>query len=111
MGSNSRTFANAAKAIYDGAAMENRSLTPEEAGRFHEFLAKSEEARAAEERVGGIAASVYNDGGWLSNDPQAQPWVRGIDPGRTFVESSGYKSIKDPGSRPQQWSTGAVPVG
>jgi HK97 family phage major capsid protein len=31
-------------------------------------------------------------------------------PGDQFIQSQGYKSIVDPSSRPQQWSTGPIPL-
>src|SRR5262245_17596979 len=83
-----------AKSISARAAAEGRELTPEEQMQFATLLSKQAEARGAKA---------------LATDPSAQPWAFGGDPGRAFVESAGYKSIRDPANRPQQWTTGAIP--
>ena len=99
---------DAAKAIHRGAELENRDPTPEEYGRIEELLAKSRQARHAEEAVHGIARRYRRQRITRAGDG-SRPFFGG-DPGAAFVASEGYKRIQDPATRGQRFSTGAVKV-
>ena len=44
-------------------------------------------------------------------DPKARPWARGISPGEAFIQSDGYKAIRNPEGRGEKWSTGKIEIG
>jgi HK97 family phage major capsid protein len=101
----SEKWAKQARNILIKAGTENREANPEELAEVDELLFKSAQARQSEGvRPTDPTAPVLND-------PQAQPWARGIDPGTQFIQSDGYKAISNPETRGQKWSTGAIPVG
>jgi hypothetical protein len=91
-----------ARAIVDAAREEGRPLTREENREVTDLVARSD-AQSSIEKFGkavgsstsaGLTFNVTSSGG----------------PGDQFVMSEGYKTIADPTARPQNWSTGAIPL-
>ncbi len=89
---------------YREAERERRDLTPDEQAEMDEAVdvsSRERSERAFTKALGGDGPiEEVGDEGNLRRDP-----------GRLFVESSGFKAIADPGARPQRWSTGALDVG
>jgi HK97 family phage major capsid protein len=87
--------------IQEQADNEDRELTDQERSTAEKLLERAKEAKHLQDKLAEI------DGG--------ESWGRGIDGaifgqglGDQFVQSEGYKAIRDPASRPQTWSSGAV---
>jgi HK97 family phage major capsid protein len=91
-----------AKAIVDAAREEGRPLTREENREVTDLIARSNTQSDVEKMSKSLGSptgagptfNVTSSGG----------------PGDQFVMSEGYKRISDPTSRPQSWSTGAIPL-
>ena len=93
---------NKAKAVLASARDEGRSLTSSEQ-ELIEAMASMAESDGADEyfkSFGGGAEPV---------NQVSSNWAGG-GPGDVFVNSRGYKNIKDASTRPQTWSTGMVEV-
>jgi HK97 family phage major capsid protein len=96
--------------IWAKADQEGRPATPAERGQVAKRL---DEIKAIRERSDLDAAMARIEGNGTSEirsgDGSGPPIAS--DAGRAFVESDGFKSIQDPTTRGQRWSTGAIPVG
>jgi hypothetical protein len=99
--------AETALAILKGAEQEGRDPTDAEKERVGYHLTQAETLRTAKEvgqLIGGGLGSVRQDG------PMYIDSASFGGPGDIFVQSQGYKSIRDSSARPQQWTSGPVEV-
>jgi HK97 family phage major capsid protein len=96
-------LAREATNYFSEADAEGRDLTTGERNRVQACLDGVKRIQANEQisRLNGGMPDVMTDG----------RYSYGGGPGDRFVASQGWKSISDPASRGQQWSTGAIEVG
>jgi HK97 family phage major capsid protein len=80
--------------IFKRAETDRRPTTPAEREHIEGLLTELQVLKASQE-----FGSVKTVGATSATGP-----------GDVFIASEGYKSIADPGSRPQQWSTGPIKV-
>ena len=108
MAKSAQEYVDACSAIYARADREGRDLTGPENAQVQGLIAASEQQLAHEKTLsrlqgGGASSSVRGDGSIHTLSPYEGP-------GDVFVQSEGYKAIKDPDGRPQKWSSGQVEV-
>jgi hypothetical protein len=82
-----------AKAIHRGAELENRDPTPEAYGRLEELLAKSRQARHAEEAVHGIAGGIGGNGSSVRAGDGSGAFIGG-DPGARWPDGRGHERTR-----------------
>jgi HK97 family phage major capsid protein len=87
------------KAIWARVDAQGREPYPHEREELENLLARVKSAQMLEGLNGGPVTSA----GFAR--------AQGGGPGDVFVKSQGWKSISDPSSRGQQWTTGPVDVG
>jgi HK97 family phage major capsid protein len=92
------------QAIYARVDREGRRPTQAENARVQDLLEQALEQKAIEGLAREIGAPTSS--GWLQNGSST-----GGGPGDLFIRSDGYKAVRSPDSRPQQWTTGPVEVG
>jgi HK97 family phage major capsid protein len=95
-------FINEARRFWERADAEDRPMTADERYQVDQLLDRAEQAKAFESRVNRLDGAA---------------WERGVgdafyvgDVGKAFTESTGFKAIADPASRPQRWTTGPIEV-
>ena len=91
-----------AQDIFRSADREERDLSAEEDAEVARALAiagRERDQKSFHERIGGGGVEAIGN-----------PELSG-DLGARFIASAGYKRIADPGTRGQQWTTGAVELG
>jgi HK97 family phage major capsid protein len=96
--------------MFEQADRENRSLTADERTYVKDLLTRAQERGEYEKQFREIDANL---GGGVSNvftDPNAHR-ANGGDPGSAFINSEGYKAIKNSASRGQSWTSGLIDVG
>jgi HK97 family phage major capsid protein len=102
-------LATEAQGIFDAADQQNRALTGDERTYVEGLLKRVEERQDFESRVKGLTPEQEKFFGTAGARLNAARNDGG--PGDAFVQSAGWKSISDPSTRGQQWTTGAVDVG
>ncbi|MEK6250664.1 MAG: phage major capsid protein [Actinomycetota bacterium] len=90
--------------VFDRADEEGRALSYQERQRVEGFLKRAKAAKDVDDRVREIDGDLGESGRGVGGNAFGGP-------GDLFVKSEGFKSIQDPDSRSQSWSTGAVDVG
>jgi HK97 family phage major capsid protein len=96
-----------ARGIIQKADREGREMTAEEYQQAERLLNRATDAKSLEAQMAPF--NTRPEGEVTMTDPRAS--VSSSGPGDVFVASKGFKSIADPGTRGQRWSTGAIPVG
>ncbi len=96
--------------MFKQADAENRPLTAKERTYAQGLLDEAQETAAHEKRITDIGRHLGPVGDALT-DPNAD-WIRGggSGPGDVFIKSKGWQAIANPGTRGQQWTSGAVEV-
>jgi HK97 family phage major capsid protein len=99
------------RAVSKSADLEGRELKRAEKVELHRLLDEVDNVKSAIAVEGQVDSFGRAIGAPGSSGPQVggQSSTYGA-PGDVFVASEGYKSVCDPGSRPQRWTSGAVPV-
>jgi HK97 family phage major capsid protein len=92
-------------ALLDRADAENRELTASEFSQYESLLSRAKQAGEIESKM-----RELNGGPMTAVGPAFGASMTG-GPGDIFVKSEGWKSIADPQTRGQSWTTGAVDVG
>ena len=93
--------------IYAAAERDNRDLTASELAHVVRLVEQADEQHALEQKINSLGRKMGSMTPFASSDPNAS--VAG-GPGDIFVASQGWKSIADPQSRGQTWTTGPVEV-
>ena len=101
-------FAQEARAIVREAEDSGRDLTSSEKGEVEALLDLAAERKSSEDKRAQVENLSRDLAGGV-NTPTSGEFGGGA-PGDIFVKSAGYKSIRDPGSRGQTFSTGPVEV-
>jgi HK97 family phage major capsid protein len=91
--------------IYDRANAEGRRLTTEESIEVADLLAAAESLKNTQTLSKALGPASQGGSGFFEPGSFA-----GGGPGDAFIASEGYKSIKSPDTRQQQWSSGMVEV-
>jgi HK97 family phage major capsid protein len=104
MPKSAKALADEAMQYWKRADSEGRDLTPQERLEVSELVIQSKTQNEIDQGAKGLEELL---GSGFS--PPAGDAVGGA-PGDRFVASEGFKSIADPGSRPQKWSTGMVEI-
>lgn len=95
------------------AESENRSLASEERERAEELLSEVNEKRieiSNMEDNESLQKAIREMNGSLNRERESvqQPEIKSL--GDAFVKSEAYKALKEAGSRPNQWTTGAIEI-
>ncbi len=102
--SNADRLRQEAISLHARAKAENRELTGEERGRFFDLINQAEDADA------GTKMAAVGKALGPPTPSVGQNGRGGQGPGDVFVRSEGYKAVRYPDGRPQQWSSGMVEV-
>lgn len=112
MSSTAQRLAQEAVSIFEAADKAGRSLTGDERAYVQDLLDRAEEIGGYEKRFRkaavpelSAAQQVFLGGGFHNATRYSNS-----GPGDVFVQSQGFKSISDPNTRPQQFSTGLIQV-
>lgn len=100
-----------AKGVFDAADQQNRALTGDERTYIEDLLKRADAHREFEGKIKGLTPDqqeFFGGAGIPGTHPQ---FAVQQQPGDMFIQSAGWKSISDPSTRAQQWSTGAIDVG
>ena len=101
-------LAREAQRLFRQADAENRPLSADERSYAQQLVDEAQEVGRAEKSIHDIGVALGSPGGAYP-DPFADRGAAG-GVGDAFVQSKGWQAIADPGTRPQQWSTGAIEV-
>jgi HK97 family phage major capsid protein len=102
-----KKLADQIQAIWDAVDNEGRDPTRDEQAEVKGLLDKIERLKADHDTAERIRAMGVSIGAPDASLPEG---AFGSGPGDQFVASAGYKSLSDPGTRPQRWTTGAIEV-
>src|SRR5215207_3856478 len=91
--------------IWAAAERENRGLTADERQYMEGLVDEAKSQHELEKKMREVGGGVFST---VMTDPNHS--FAGGGPGDVFVKSQGYQQIKDPGSRPQSFSSGLVEV-
>jgi HK97 family phage major capsid protein len=100
-------LAQEAQALFKAADDQGRPLTPHERTYVEEQLTRTEEQGAAERRISELGRQL----GAPSLTAGAGKSPHGGGPGDRFIQSPGWKAIRDPMQRSKEFTTGLVDVG
>lgn len=105
-------LAQRAKAMFEAADLQHRELTGEERVEVERLLDEAKALGPLERQIDDIGRAIGAPqlGNWAGSlfAPTVDPAP--ADPGSVFVNSDGFKAVKDSGSRPENWSTGLIEV-
>ncbi len=107
MSSSAERLAKEAKSVFDSADQQNRSLTADERTYVQDLLDRAEQAREVEGRIKALSLDMGGHG-VSPTDPNVRHG--GQRPGDVFIDSPGYKAIRESSSRGGSWSSGPVEV-
>ncbi len=99
-------LAQEAQAIFKAADANGRPLTADERVHVEDLLERATDAHNLETKMADMGDRLGAPDASAGFDP---PFGR-QGPGDVFIQSAGYKAIKDPTARSQTWSSGMVDV-
>src|SRR5829696_4455252 len=102
-----RELADSIEEVWARADREGRELTPGERAQMEQMVEAAKSQHSIEQQIKGLGAQL---GGPLMTRMGDGSPAMGGGPGDVFIASKGYQQIKDPGSRPQSFSSGLVEV-
>jgi HK97 family phage major capsid protein len=102
-------LAQEAKGILEAADKSGRALTSDERIYVEQLLDRAKEQGAVERQLKDIGEQLGNPGPVFKD--AGGPFNAAGSPGEAFVQSEGYKSIRDSRNRGDNWTTGPVDVG
>jgi len=110
---NAKQLADAMEEMWARAEREGRDLAADERSQMEVLIDAAKQQHSIEQQIkqmdpGAPLAGLMNGGGGGGGWGEAQA-LRG-GPGDVFVASKGYQLIRDPGSRPQSFSSGLIEV-
>jgi HK97 family phage major capsid protein len=107
MPKNAKQLAGEMEEMWARAEREGRDLTAGERSQMEQLVEAAKSQHSLEQQIKSFGEGFMPS--FVTADPNAD-WTSG-GPGDVFVRSAGWKSVSDPSSRGQQWSTGLVEVG
>jgi HK97 family phage major capsid protein len=106
MSSRALRLAREVKEMFAAADAENRPLSADERRYAEGLLAEAEQVGEMEKSLDRIGHAL----GAPALNPFTNPGQAALSPGERFTSSPGFKSIADPSTRTQQFTTGLVPI-
>ena len=97
--------------MFRQADAEHRPLTAEERTYAQGLVDEAQEMAKSEKQIQDIGRQLGGPALDAFTDPNAADHGGRSGPGDVLVESAGFKSIADPTTRGQQWTTGLIEVG
>ena len=111
---NAKALADEIEGIWAAAERAGRDLTQGEREHMEGLLEAAKSQHSIEQQIKGIggpfAGLMNGAASSVMTDPNYSNTAGG-SPGEVFVQSDGYKAIKDAGARGQTWTSGAVDCG